>query len=351
MHDVYLSGISQSLSDERIIMENPVVQFLYNSMIIVTPLLIVLMGELLLQRSGLVNLGLNGIILLSSVLSFIVFSQTGQLFLAFLVSILSGIVLSIILGFVNIQLKLPILITGFVIAILGQNLAKFLGIEFTNGIGVQLKAVNIPFLKSIPFLGEVFFQHSVWVYIAHLLVLGVWIWVFKSRFGKILIGLGDNPDGLYRRGYKTTHIRYFYLVISGIFTGTAGFVYTFLVDLGWRGTNASFDGMGWFVFALLMIGNWRPVRTMLFAYLYTFMSLGFQLFQASQTVFSVQAINLIPQAIIILLLATINLGKRSWMITPINKILSQEYTFIKSANEKNMAPVVSEINVSSTNKG
>ena len=332
-------------------MENPVIQFLYNSIIIVTPLLIVLMGELLLQRSGLVNLGLNGIILLSSILSFIVFVQTEQLILAFLVAGLTGVVLSSILGFVNIQLKLPILITGFVIAILGQNLAKFLGNEFISGVSVQFNAINIPFLKSIPFVGKLLFQHTAWVYIAHLLVLGVWIWVFKSRFGKILIGLGDNPDGLYRRGYKTTHIRYFYLIFGGFLTGTAGFIYTFLVDLGWRGSNSSFDGIGWFVFALLMIGNWRPGRTMLYAYLYTFMSLGLQLFQASQTVFSVPAINLIPQAIIILLLGMINIGKRSWMITPINKILSQEYTFIKSVNEKTRVTIAPETNVKSTIEG
>ncbi|MAT41932.1 MAG: hypothetical protein CL609_06295 [Anaerolineaceae bacterium] len=332
-------------------MDNPIIQFLFDSIVFVTPLLIVLMGELLLQRSGLVNLGLNGIILLSSVLSFLVFSKTEQLILSFIVAILTGIVLSVILGFVHIQLKLPILITGFAIALFGQNLTRFLGNDIVLGIDVQFNPVNIPILKSIPFLGPVLFQHTAWVYAAHLLVLGVWIWVFKSRFGKILIGLGDNPDGLYRRGYKTTHIRYTYLIFGGLLTGSAGFVYTFLVDLGWRGTYASYDGIGWFVFALLMIGNWRPGRTMLFAYLYTFMFLGFQLFQSTQTVFSVQAINLIPQAIIILLLAIIHIGKRSWMITPINKILSQEYTFIKNLNEKIQIPVVAESKIESINEG
>jgi simple sugar transport system permease protein len=189
------------------------------------------------------------------------------------------------------------------------------------------------------------------VYAAHLLVLGTWIWVFKSRYGKVLIGLGDNPDGLYRRGYRTTHIRYAYLMISGLLAGTAAFIYMFSVDLGWRGSNASYDGIGWFVFALLMIGNWRPFRTMLFAYLYVFLSLGFQLMQASQTAFSVQAINLIPQAIIILLLAIIHIGERRWMITPINKILSQEYTFVRSLSDTISTSAIPEAEVKISSKG
>lgn len=332
-------------------MENSVNQFLFNSIVFVTPLLIVLMGELLLQRSGLVNLGLNGIILLSSILSFIIYFQTQNLTLAFLGAVLVGILFSIVLGFINIQLKLPILISGFAIAILGQNLARFIGNGYISTIGSQFDVIDIPLLKSIPFFGSVFFQHTAWVYAAHLLVLGTWIWVFKSRYGKVLIGLGDNPDGLYRRGYRTTHIRYAYLMISGLLAGTAAFIYMFSVDLGWRGSNASYDGIGWFVFALLMIGNWRPFRTMLFAYLYVFLSLGFQLMQASQTAFSVQAINLIPQAIIILLLAIIHIGERRWMITPINKILSQEYTFVRSLSDTISTSAIPEAEVKISSKG
>jgi simple sugar transport system permease protein len=182
------------------------------------------------------------------------------------------------------------------------------------------------------------------VYAAHFLVVVVWVWVFKSRYGKVLIGLGENPDGLYRRGYRTTLIRYFYLILGGLLTGIAGFIYVFTVEFGWRGATSNLVGIGWFVFALLMIGNWRPFQTMFYAYLYVFMGLALQLFQASQTIYTVQAFNLLPQGILILLLAVIHIGKRRWMITPINKILSQEYTFIRSLNDTMGRPITTERN-------
>lgn len=310
-------------------MEFPLIQFLIDVVIMVTPLIFILMGELLLQRSGMVNFGLNGIVLFSSIISFIVYQNGSSIAFAFLVAIISGIVFSLILGLLNIYLALPILISGFVLALLGGNLAQFIGTEYIADIGTIFQPVSIPLLNKIPIFGPVFFEQNVWVYIAHLVVLGTWIWVYKSRFGKILIGLGDNPIALKRRGYRINQIRFLYLAFAGVMTGIGAFLYVFLVDLGWRGTVASFNGIGWFIFALLMIGTWQPGRTLIFAYLFAAMNVAVTYLQNTGVVLDFQVFNDAPQVIIVLLLALIFFRKQKWMITPIRKILSQELTFVK----------------------
>ncbi len=323
---------------------NSITQILLETVLVVSPLLIVLMGELLLQRSGMVNLGLNGILLFSAVFGFFIYQKTSSIIVAFLASILIGIVFNLVLGFLNVKLKLPILSTGFVLAILGQNMAELLGDDLVFGVPTIFAPLQIPGLKDIPFLGPVFFNQNAWVFFAHLIVLGTWLWVFKSRQGKILIGLGDNADGLLRRGFRINNIRFAYLFVTGLLTGLAGFLYVFMVDVGWRGVYASYDGIGWFVIVLLMVGNWRPGKTLLFAYLYTLLSLALQLYQSSQTMFLVPAFNLIPQALIIIYLVLRNFGKRNWMITPIRKILSQEFTYIKRFSSGSKPVSQSELN-------
>ena len=160
------------------------------------PIVIAVIGETLTEKAGIINLSLNGLILLSAMFGFSVAVKTDSLFLGFLVGMLTGALVSTIVAFSSITLKQSQVAVGFVLAITCRDLAYFLGNPIMGEQGPILLSSPIPLLKDIPILGPIFFQQSLMAYLSIILIFVAYIWIFKTRPGLILQGIG-NPNICY----------------------------------------------------------------------------------------------------------------------------------------------------------
>jgi len=155
-----------------------------------------------------------------------------------------------------------------VLTLLTRDLAYFLGNPYMGKQGPRLPHWPLPFLKDLPVLGPLLFQHDLMVYLSYGVIVGMWFWFFHTRPGLILRGLGERPAAAYVRGARVRELRYLYAALGGFLAGLAGPAYSLSVKAGWKGTISGLDGIGWIALALTIFGGWHPLRGALGAYLF-----------------------------------------------------------------------------------
>ena len=160
------------------------------------PIVLAAIGETLTERAGVINLSLNGLIILSAMMGFWVALETNSILLGFLTGMLVGVVVSALIAFSSITLKQSQVAVGFILAVTCEDLAYFLGNPIMGAQAPIMYATPIPLLKDIPILGPLFFQHSVITYLSIVLIIAAWFWISKTRPGLILRGIGEKPAGL-----------------------------------------------------------------------------------------------------------------------------------------------------------
>jgi simple sugar transport system permease protein len=235
------------------------------------PIVIAAIGETLSERAGVINLSLNGTIILSAMMGFWAALVTDSLILGFLAGMLVGALVAAIVAFSSITLKQSQVAVGFVLAVTCQDLAYFLGNPIMGAQAAMMYASPIPLLGDIPILGPLFFQHSILTYFSILLIFLAWFWISRTRPGLILRGIGEKPAAAFIRGANVTRLRYFYTILGGALVGLAGPLYTLSVKAGWKGTITGLDGIGWIVLAITIFGGWDPIRVAFGAYLFAFL--------------------------------------------------------------------------------
>ena len=186
------------------------------------PVLFAVIGETITERAGVINLSMNGTILLSAMGGFAVAISTDNLVLGFATGILIGALVALIVAFGSITLKQSQVAVGFILALLCRDLSYFLGNPFMGLSGPRLNAINIPIVANIPILGPLFFQKDILTYFSYLLIFGVWFFIFKTRPGLMLQGIGERPAAAFVRGANVNKLRYFYTILGGAFIGLAG---------------------------------------------------------------------------------------------------------------------------------
>ena len=230
------------------------------------PLVYATMGETITEKSGVINLSLEGSMRFSAMAGFVIAFWVGHAAAGFAAAMLIGATFAGIIAFSSIRLKLNQIAVGFVLVILGIALASFLGDNFVGVRGEQVPSWPIPLLSDLPFVGRVLFSHNLMVYGSFLAIGLTWWYFYRTRPGLNLQGIGERPEAAFARGISVNRLRYFYTIFGGAMVGLAGAAYSLDVKLGWRETLTL--NLGWIALAIVIFGGWHPFRVALGCYLF-----------------------------------------------------------------------------------
>ncbi|MGD2253291.1 MAG: ABC transporter permease [Anaerolineales bacterium] len=230
------------------------------------PLTIAVCGETITERAGVVNLSLDGTMLLSAMTGFVAGLKTGSVWIGFVAAAAVGALFSLIVAFGSIRLRKDQFAIGFVLTLLGDELSAFLGQNYTRIPGEHVTPLGIPVLKDIPILGPLFFDHDLLVYLTFILVGVTSWWIFRTQPGLRLRSAGDRPEAGFARGVDVNKLRYLYSIVGGALVGIAGAAYSLNIKLGW--SEGHTRGLGWIALAIVIFGGWSPMRGMLGALLF-----------------------------------------------------------------------------------
>ncbi len=234
-----------------------------------TALLFATMGELLAERAGVLNLGIEGMMLMGAVAAYGTANATGNVWLGLLVGILAGGLLSLLHAFVVITLRADQVVSGLSLTFLGTGLSLVLGEGLASAKGVPtVPTFSIPLLSQIPFLGPIFFDNkSALVYAGFLLIPAVWFYIYRTRAGLHLRSIGEYPAAADSLGIDVYLLRYFYVLVGGLLAGLAGGALSLSISPGWF-SEFTTSGYGWIAIALVIFAQWDPVRAAVGAYLF-----------------------------------------------------------------------------------
>ena len=231
-----------------------------------TPLLIAATGELVTERSGVLNLGVEGMMIVGAACGFAGAWLTGSIFVGALCGAIAGTLMSLIFAAMTLGLAVNQVATGLALTILGIGLSGLIGAGFVGERITPAAHLYIPFLTDIPLLGRVVFGEDAFVYLSLALIVGVWWFLYRTRAGLILRACGDNHVSAHALGYPVLRIRTLAVMFGGACAGLAGaylpLAYTpFFIP----GMTA---GRGWIALALVVFSSWRPGRLVIGAYLF-----------------------------------------------------------------------------------
>lgn len=277
------------------------------------PVIFAVMGETLSERAGVINLSMNGTILLSAMGGFAVAYNTDNIVLGFLAGMLIGALVALVVAFASITLKQSQVAVGFVLALTCRDLSYFLGNPYMGVPGPRLQALPIPFLSDIPILGALFFRQDAITYISFAAIFLAWIWIFRTRPGLMLQGIGEKPAAAFIRGANVNLMRYVYTVIGGALIGLAGPAYSLAIRAGWMGTISGLDGIGWIALSITIFGGWNPARAAFGAYLFAFLQWLGLVLQPVFTQVPSQVLQVAPFPLMILTLLFVNIGNTEWV--------------------------------------
>ena len=234
-----------------------------------TVLLFAAVGEIFAERAGVLNLGVQGMMLMGAVAGFSTAVATGNPWVALVAAMLAGGLLSLLHGVVTIHLRADQVVSGLALTFLGTGLARVLGDGLSNaGAIVTLPQVTVPVLSAIPFIGPVFFRdQSVLTYVGFLLVPAAWFWINRTRPGLHLRAVGERPSAADAQGVDIYRSRYAYVFVGGLLAGLAGATITLALAPGWYG-DQTVGGSGWIAIGLVIFAQWSPIRAAIGAYLF-----------------------------------------------------------------------------------
>jgi simple sugar transport system permease protein len=233
-----------------------------------TVLLFAAVGEIFAERAGVLNLGVEGMMLMGAVAGFSTSVATGNAWLGLVVAMAVGGLVALLHAVVTITLRADQVVSGLALTFLGTGLARVLGEGLTNRPAATLPRITIPLLSDIPLAGPILFrEQSVLVYAGFLLVPLAWFWIERTRPGLHLRAVGEYPAAADAQGIGVYRLRYAYVVFGGVLAGLAGAAITLAISPGWFG-DQTVNGRGWIAVGLVIFARWNPVRAAIGAYLF-----------------------------------------------------------------------------------
>jgi simple sugar transport system permease protein len=226
-----------------------------------TILLFAAIGEIFAERSGVLNLGVEGMMLFGAVAAFSITATTGNPWLGVAMAMLAGGLLSMVHGVMTIHFRADQVVSGLALTFLGTGLARVLGEGLASRRDVVLlPQLTIPGLSEVPFLGPVFFQdQNVLVYVGYALVPAAWLWIARTRPGLHLRAVGEAPAAADAQGIGVYLTRYAYVFVGGMLAGLAGAAISIAITPGWFG-DQTVNGRGWIAVGLVIFAQWSPIR-------------------------------------------------------------------------------------------
>lgn len=278
--------------------------FLAAAIIAGTPLLFATIGELITEKSGNLNLGVEGLMMMGAVIGFIVGYRTGSPMLALLGAVLAGASGSAIFAFLTVSLRVNQVVTGLTLTIFGQGLASFLGTRVMGAVLPQtiknfFQAISIPALSNIPIIGKIFFQQDIFVYFGYAVAILASIYLFKTRKGLNLRAIGENAAAADASGINVNLYKYINIILGGALCGLGGAYLSLVIIPVWQENVVA--GRGWIAVALVIFASWNPIKALIGSYLFGGLNiLGFRL-QSIGIQFSQYVIDMLPYVATILI--------------------------------------------------
>jgi simple sugar transport system permease protein len=276
---------------------------------IATTLILASLGAMITERSGVINLGVEGLLLMGAVTGFVVADSTGNLWLALFIAVLVGIVLSSIHAALTVGLRANQIVSGLAMVIFGTGLSSFIGKPIEGDpLPVVIRPLELGWLADLPLVGPVVFGHDLFTYLTWAAAGGASFYMHRTRPGLLLRATGDAPATVDAQGGSVAHIRWVHTMVGGALMTFAGAWYMFARAAAWN-QAATTNGIGWIALALVVFASWRPLRAIGGAVLF-----GFSL----QVPFTLQALQIrtLPPTIVAMFPYLITLAVLVLLSTP-----------------------------------
>jgi ABC-type uncharacterized transport system permease subunit len=272
-----------------------------------TPLVYAAVGEILAERSGVLNLGVEGMMLLGAVVSFLAATASGSSLVGLLAGTLAGGALSLVHAFLSVTMRANQIVSGLALVIFGTGLATFLGNPIEGDpLGPRVGDLQIPLLSDLPVVGRILFQQDPLVYASWAVVAVAAFYLLRTRAGLGVRACGESPETADAMGLSVARIRYAHVFVGGLLAGAGG-AYQVLVRVpSWSGAGTT-AGIGWIALALVVFAAWRPWRALFGAYLFgAAIAANFALQAAGVTLIPAEFLAMLPYLLTILVLIALS---------------------------------------------
>ncbi|MCZ4092896.1 ABC transporter permease [Sinorhizobium psoraleae] len=277
-----------------------------------TPLVLAAAGELVAERSGVLNLGVEGMMIMGAVSAFAATQLSGAPYVGLLAGIASGALFSLLFAFLTLTLVANQVATGLALTLLGLGVSGMLGESFLGMQGIKLQPIAIPLLSEIPFLGPLLFRQDAIFYLSIAVVAGVHWFLFSSRTGLKLRAVGDSHASAHALGVDVIRTRYLAVLFGGACAGLAGAQLSLVYTPQWVENMSA--GRGWIALALVVFASWRPWRVVAGGYLFGAVSISQLHAQAFGIGIPSQFLSSLPYIATIVVLILISHNRRMTLI-------------------------------------
>ncbi|MDJ0992005.1 MAG: ABC transporter permease [Dinoroseobacter sp.] len=235
-------------------------------MVASTPILLAAIGELVVEKAGVLNLGVEGMMILGAICGFATAVETGSPALGFVAAAIAGAAFSMIFGLLTQYLLSNQVATGLALTLFGLGLSALIGQGYVGIKAPNTPRLDLPVLSDLPIVGPILFSHDAMLYVSLLIVAGVWLFLSRTRGGLILRAVGESHDAAHALGYKVIRIRLMAIAFGGACAGLGG-AYLSLVRVP-QWTEGMTAGAGWIALAIVVFASWRPWYALIGAYLF-----------------------------------------------------------------------------------
>jgi simple sugar transport system permease protein len=269
-----------------------------------TPLVYAALGELVTEKAGVLNLGVEGMMLVGAVVAFAVAANTGQPWQGVAAGVAAGAALALVFALLTLSLMANQVATGLALSLFGVGLSAFVGLDYVSVVIDGIKPVRVEGLSDLPIVGKILFGHNPLVYVSLALFAGIQWFLYRTRPGLVLRAIGESPQSAHAIGYPVVRIRYLAVLFGGACAGLAGaYLAVAYTPLWVEGMSA---GRGWIALALVVFATWRPWRVLAGAYLFGGVTLATFQAQAAGVAVPSQLLSMLPYAATIVVLAVIS---------------------------------------------
>jgi len=287
---------------------NPVL-LVASLMVAATPILLAAIGELVAERAGVLNLGVEGMMIVGAISGFAIAVETGSPWLGFIASAIGGALLSLLFVFLTQVVLANQVASGLALTLFGLGLSALMGQNYVGVRPPQTGQIHIPLLSDLPVVGPILFSHDLILYLSIAIVACVWGALKYTRAGLILRAVGENHDAAHALGYKVVRIRVMAIMFGGACAGLGG-AYISLVRVP-QWTEGMTAGVGWIALALVVFASWKPWRVLLGAYLFGGVTVVQLNLQAAGVAIPVEYLAMSPYLITIIVLVILSKDKSS----------------------------------------
>lgn len=286
------------------------ISFLHATIVAGTPLLLATLGEILTEKVGNLNLGVEGMMLMGAVMGFIVGYKTGNPYMALLAAMIAGGLGGFIYGFLTVGLRANQVVTGLTLTIFGTGLSSLLGQKVVgqvvpNAIKDFFEPLSIPVLSKIPYIGPILFTQDVFVYISYLLAIITGIYLYNTRAGLNLRAVGENAAAADAVSINVSLYKYINITLGGALAGLGGAYLSLVYVPAWQENIVA--GRGWIAVALVIFAAWNPYKAIIGAYLFGGLDIiGFRL---GKVVINQYFLSMLPYLVTIIVLVFVSIKK------------------------------------------